>query len=255
MDDFVSLGVKVCVGRARGREIGARVDEQAFGAVTEAVRAIDLQPDSTAALDEIVAQAQRCLPEFEHVSLWALGPAKSMRTLAATSELARSLDKVQATVGKGPCVEAIVGDEIVTVRHARHEQRWPKNIGEAVALGLRSQLAVRIPGHGPVSHALNLYSTSHDDLDPGSIGVAEHFAVHAGIALGRVRQEEQLRTSIGTRTLIGTAVGILMERFGMSQAHAFDYLVRRSSTENRKLRLVAADLVAEKERSLEHQAD
>jgi len=226
------------------------VDGESWEAVTGAVQAMHLQADAAAALEEVAAQAQRCLPEFEHVSVSAIDPDQSMRTLAATSETAASLDKLQFNAGRGPCVEAIVGDEIVTVRHAVDEQRWPTYIGEAVALGLRSQLCVRIPGVARTAHGLNFYSTSQDDIDPGSIGVAEHFAVHAGIALGRARQEEQLRTAIGTRTLIGTAIGLLMERFGMSQAHAFDHLVRVSSTENRKLRLVAADLVAAKEQSL-----
>ena len=95
---------------------------------------------------------------------------------------------------------------------------------------------------------LNLYSTSHDEIDPGSIGVAEHFAFHAGLALGQVRREAQLRTAIGTRTTIGTAIGILMERHTLSQESAFAYLVRLSSTENRKVRVLASEIVEQAER-------
>ena len=54
---------------------------------------------------------------------------------------------------------------------------------------------------------------------------------------------EQLSTAIGTRTLIGAAVGILMERYGMNQSAAFSYLTRQASTQNRKVRSVAQDLV------------
>jgi AmiR/NasT family two-component response regulator len=58
-----------------------------------------------------------------------------------------------------------------------------------------------------------------------------------------VLKEEQLSTAIGTRTAIGTAVGIMMERYGMTQAAAFNYLLRQSSTENRKIRLIASEVV------------
>jgi GAF domain-containing protein len=223
------------------------MDDQAFSALTEAAQAIDTQSDVAGALEEIVTQARRCLPEFEHVSVSMVETDKPMQTLAATDGIARALDDLQCRAGKGPCVEAIDDDEIVAVRNARHEQRWPEYISEAVALGLRSQLGVRIPGDPHTLLGLNLYSTSDDGIDPGSIGVAEHFAVHAGIALGRARQEEHLRTAIGTRTIIGAAIGILMERVGLTQQQAFGYLMRQSSTQNRKLRLVAAHIVAETE--------
>jgi AmiR/NasT family two-component response regulator len=36
----------------------------------------------------------------------------------------------------------------------------------------------------------------------------------------------------------------MMERYGMTQAAAFNYLLRQSSTENRKLRLVASEVVS-----------
>ena len=89
-------------------------------------------------------------------------------------------------------------------------------------------LAARGPARAPTGQGLiclNLHSTTHDDIDDGAIGVAEHFAVHAGLALGRAKQEDHLRTAIGTRTIIGTAIGILMERIGLTQQLAFDYLV------------------------------
>jgi GAF domain-containing protein len=223
------------------------MDDQALSALTEAAQAIDTQSDVAGALEEVVTQARRCLPEFDHVSISMVESGKPMQTLTATDETARALDDLQCRAGKGPCVEAITDDEIVAVRNARHEQRWPDYISQAVTSGLRSQLGVRIPGAPGMLLGLNLYSTSEDDIDPGSIGVAEHFAVHAGIALGRVRQEAHLRTAIGTRTIIGTAIGILMERGSLTQQQAFGYLMRQSSTQNRKLRLVAADIVAETE--------
>ncbi len=224
------------------------MDTKALRVVKEAAHAMGSPQDPAGTLEEIVVQARRCLPEFEHVSVSRICPEGTLQTLAATTDLARELDAAQAEAREGPCVEAGEHDETVVVRHAREEQRWPGYLGKAVPAGLRSQLGVRLATEGQGLICLNLHSTTHDDIDDGAIGVAEHFAVHAGLALGRAKQEDHLRTAVGTRTIIGTAIGILMERVGLTQQLAFDYLVRESSRQNRKLRLVAADIVSETER-------
>jgi GAF domain-containing protein len=222
--------------------------ELALATMTEAAAAINSRPDAPTALQEIVTQARRCLPEFEHVSIARVCPMQTLETLAATTELARAFDGVQSDSREGPCVAATTDDEVVVVPHARSEQRWPTYIGKALDLGLLSQIGVRLRSDRNGVICLNLHSTTHGDIDAGSTGVAEHFAVHAGIALGHVQAAEQLHTAIGTRTTIGTAVGILMERYQLTQATAFDHLVRLSNTENRKVRLVASDIVAQAER-------
>jgi GAF domain-containing protein len=216
--------------------------------VTAAVAAIHEQSDALATVEEIVVQAQRCLPEFEHVGLSLVSKDGKLDTLAATTDTTRAFDALQSEAGDGPCVAAAQTDGIVTVRNARHEQRWAPYIIAALRLGLRSQLGVRLHSDPPL--CLNLYSTSEDEIDSGSIGVAETFAVHAGIALGHLRTEEQYRTAIGTRTTIGTAVGIVMERHQLTQSEAFAYLVRQSSTQNRKVRLIATDLLQETEQAV-----
>jgi len=223
--------------------------ELALAAMSEAAAAINSRPDASTTLQEIVTQARRCLPEFEHVSIARVCPTQTLQTLAATTDLARAFDAVQSDSREGPCIAVTTDDEVVVVPRAQDEQRWPTYIGKALGLGLRSQIGVRLRSDRNGVICLNLHSTTHEDIDAGSTGVAEHFAVHAGIALGHVQSEEQLHTAIGTRTIIGTAIGILMERYHLNQATAFDHLVRLSSTENRKVRLVASDIVAEAERA------
>lgn len=61
-----------------------------------------------------------------------------------------------------------------------------------------------------------------------------------------LRLIEELQEAVHTRQRIGEAVGILMERYQLDQAGAFSYLKRTSSTTNTKLRLVAADVVADR---------
>jgi AmiR/NasT family two-component response regulator len=53
----------------------------------------------------------------------------------------------------------------------------------------------------------------------------------------------QLREAVEHRTVIGKALGILMERFELDDDEAFAYLARCSNEQNRKLYDVAVELV------------
>jgi AmiR/NasT family two-component response regulator len=63
------------------------------------------------------------------------------------------------------------------------------------------------------------------------------------IALTAAREIEQLHDSVASRTLIGQAQGILMERFNIDAGRAFSVLSRVSQHRNVRLHLVAAQLV------------
>ncbi len=91
--------------------------------------------------------------------------------------------------------------------------------------------------------ALNLYSTRLDAFDEDDLAEGLALAAHAAVAMTAAQEAEHLRTAMDTRTVIGQAAGILMERFDLTEDHAFAVLVRVSSTTNTKLRQVAADLV------------
>jgi AmiR/NasT family two-component response regulator len=64
------------------------------------------------------------------------------------------------------------------------------------------------------------------------------------VAISNVRQQESLKSAIASRTIIGQAEGILMERFGLDGAAAFNTLRRVSQDRNVKLRDVAFELVS-----------
>jgi AmiR/NasT family two-component response regulator len=51
----------------------------------------------------------------------------------------------------------------------------------------------------------------------------------------------QLTLAVERRTVIGVALGMLMERFGFGQDDAFAYLRRCSQAQNRKLYEIAAE--------------
>ena len=113
---------------------------------------------------------------------------------------------------------------------------------------MRAQAGIRLFDTPPPTArgALNIYSRevgSFADMDV----VGPLFAHQAAIALDYAREVENLREAIRTRQLIGRAVGIVMERYGLPEQRAFAFLARVSQTRNVKLRLVAEELVADAE--------
>jgi GAF domain-containing protein len=194
-------------------------------------------------LQTIVAAAVRSVPGFDAVGIAVIGRRGMPHTRASTSDLVNRLDDVQYGLGEGPCAEAIKGADMVIAPHLRHEQRWPRYVPQAVQEGLRSQLAVRLhAGEGTVG-GLNLYSTVADEVEPEAESLAALFATHAAIALGHAQERDNLNRALQSRTTVGQAIGIVMERYRMDEDRAFGFLVRTSTTSNLKLRDIAQAIV------------
>jgi len=213
-------------------------------ALARAARTIDRKQSLDEALDAIVRTARTSIPGFDHVGISIIDRHDRIQTKAATDALVWELDRLQYDLGEGPCVSAMREVPVVAVPHAGRDQRWPRYMPEAVRAGLRSQLAVRLflDDEGTMG-GLNLYSTTSDTLDPDAESFADLFATHASIALGRAREIANLNDALNSRKVIGQAIGVVMERYGLDEDRAFAYLVRASSHANVKLRDIAQDLV------------
>jgi GAF domain-containing protein len=214
-------------------------------ALTEAARALDGPRSLEESLDAIVEAARSTVPGFDHVGVSLTHGDGRIETMAGTDQLVWELDDLQYRLRQGPCVSAIESEPVVLVEHARHEQRWPQYIPEAVGMGLRAQLGIRLyTDSAGTLGGLNLYSTENEVVDSSAVEIAELFATHAAIALGRAQQEHGLNEALMTRKLIGQAIGIIMERYGIDDDRAFHFLIRASNTSNTKLRALAEEVVA-----------
>jgi GAF domain-containing protein len=182
------------------------------------------------------------LPGVDHVGISVTHRGGRVETLAATDELVWRLDQLQYELNEGPCLDAIREKPVVWVNNARREQRWPRFIPRAVALGLRAQVGLRLYDAKTLG-GLNMYATQSDTIDPDTIWMAELLATQAAIALGHARHEEGLNQALFTRKVIGQAIGILMGRYEVDETRAFAFLTRVSQDTNTKLRDVAAKLV------------
>jgi AmiR/NasT family two-component response regulator len=91
--------------------------------------------------------------------------------------------------------------------------------------------------------ALNLYSDSVDPFGPNECAIAQALAAKVSVALAMRREICGRGIAMTTRTIIGQAQGILMEKLGIDAGQAFAYLRRISQCENPKLIMICQEIV------------
>lgn len=185
-------------------------------------------------------------------------------TVASTDQSLLVLDKAQYQIHDGPCLYAIRTQQVVRTELDTTDVRWPE-IG-AVAAGLDVRTSLSCPlfvpedgGHGPrravereLSGALNVWSREHAAFDPVETALLAMFCSAAsGIIMTAAHwaharsKAEHLLVALDTRDTIATAKGIVMARLDLDQDEAFHWLVDASQRTNRKLRDLAAVVVAD----------
>lgn len=203
--------------------------------------------DST--LDGIVKHAAARVDRCDEASVMMLDSKRRLTTVAATSEVPRESDRIQAKLAEGPCFDAAdQKQEVYRVADmSARGDRWPNYAPQARALGIGSMLAFLLFTTRESFGALNLYSAQPDAFTQRSETVGWILASHAAVALAGARNDAQLHEAISTRQGIGEAMGIVMAHYKLSEDRAFALLRRISQTKNLKLRDVAHEVVVKGE--------
>jgi GAF domain-containing protein len=203
---------------------------------------------SSATLAETVERAVRmCVDLIDACDMAGVSVIDStrVRTLAASSDQLRAIDDLQFELREGPCYDALRREEPVTTNDLATDERWP-HWGSLVSerTGVHASMSYRLFTSRDALGSLNMYSAlpaafGHQDAVQGYV-----LAAHAAAAIAASRKEAQLTQALESRTLIGQATGILMERFSLDPEAAFGVLRRISQTNNIKVATLAGDLVA-----------
>jgi GAF domain-containing protein len=172
-------------------------------------------------------------------------------TAAFSGSLAHQLDERQYEQGYGPCLDAAHAGEVVVIDDMATETRWPRFAPLAMKAGVRSSLSVGLPVQQHVIGALNVYSTAAFAFDNDAEELARTFAGYAAVALANASLftstadlAAQMQKAMESRAGIEQAKGIIMAQLHCDADTAFDVLTKRSQHANRKLRDVAADIIA-----------
>lgn len=206
-------------------------------------------------LRRVADLANRSIPGTRDVSV-TLVRGRSRQTVVSTGALARDLDEWQYEHQRGPCLDASASGDSVSVPDTAEEQRWPSWAAMARAAGVGSSLSIGLPIQESVVGALNVYGDTAHAFDPPGIVVAEGFAAYAAVALANAHLydsaatlAEQMQEAMRGRAVIEQAKGIVMGQRRCSPDEAFALLSKISQDTNRKVRDVAAALVADAVRS------
>ena len=130
--------------------------------------------------------------------------------------------------------------------------RFPKFAVEALRLGINSSLSMPLVVRGATIGALNIYGDDLKAFGADSERLAERFARQASATLANAEIHDrtvalvtQLNAALESRSVIDQARGILIARTGGSADEAIAALKDRSQRETRKLRDIAAEIVAD----------
>jgi GAF domain-containing protein len=201
------------------------------------------QPSTEATADRISEMAVEVIRGCDHAGI-SLVEHRKIRTIAATDGVVAEGDRRQYALDEGPCLDTIRDHETIRAPRLATEDRWPRWAPSVSSeLGVQSMLCFQLFTSDHSYGGINLYSDRPMAFDAHDEAVGLALAAHAAVALAASQTITTLNNAVGSRTAIGQAEGILMERFGLTADQAFSVLVRVSQNDNRRLALVAEELV------------
>jgi len=193
-------------------------------------------------LSRITHAAVEVLPEVEYASITVLHTDGRIETVAPTDDLLWGVDAAQYELREGPCYDAAADAVHVVSPDLANDERFPRYAATAVAAGIRAQAGLSLFDAPKSRGALNLYARvtgAFEDLGT----LAALFQHQSAIAIEYAREIQNLREAVRTRGMIGQAVGIVMERYKLTDERAFAFLTRLSQHGNLKLRTIAEQIV------------
>ena len=216
------------------------------GRMAELARNLRSQRSSVMTLQHVVTATAEMVKNCADVTITS---ARSDGTLVTRASLGTGLgeqaDQLQAQLGEGPCIDAAWDAPLIWARDLPHDGSWPR-WGAAVVdqLEIHSVICVQLYTHEDHElGALQLFSTEPFGFESDAADEALGIAAHAAVALGAIANHEAVQFGLVRRTMIGQATGILMERYQLDQAAAFEVLRRTSQSTNIKVHDLANDLV------------
>jgi len=203
------------------------------------------ETDPEAALLEIIKTNVVSVPGAEYAGVTMVETGGDLTTLAATHEFPRLLDDIQRKVREGPCLSAAWNHHTILVDDLADDDRWPRYRDEALdRTPVRSILSFRLFDDAKLMGALNFHAEKASAFTEESIEIGLVFAAHTTMAWNSMRREQQFRSALASRDIIGQAKGMLMERFNINAVAAFELLQKLSQQSNIRIAELAEKLIA-----------
>jgi transcriptional regulator with GAF, ATPase, and Fis domain len=181
-----------------------------------------------------------------------MGPTgQQPEVIVSTSEECDTLQRAQARVGEGPCIEALATGRVVSVENRPEmAERWPKFAAAAEAFPFSSVHAIPMRLRGETIGSLNLFrdhegALNRDDAiavqalaDVATISVLQQRAIRDGTVV-----RDQLQKALVSRAIIEQAKGVLSQTHRLDMEAAFRLLRHHSRRTQTPISVVAAGVV------------
>jgi GAF domain-containing protein len=172
-----------------------------------------------------------------------------LRHFASTDPSAHLLEAVQESTGRGPCVQALVEDEVVATSDLSSDERWHGLAEVLVSNGVRSVLGAPVHVAGTPIGSINVYKAvphQWDDSDRRALAAFDRMVERLlEVALVAERHEavrHQLQEALRARVAIERAVGVVMVLEDVDAEAAFERIRRTARSSRRTVRQVAAEV-------------
>ncbi|OBH00385.1 response regulator receiver protein [Mycobacterium sp. E2699] len=200
--------------------------------------------DTGVGLHELIDSGVRHVAGCQYAGITLADKTKAVSNVAATHRYPMVLDAIQNRYGEGPCLSAVWQHHVMHVEDLNLDQRWPNYQMHALEqTPIRSILSYELFADSGTMAALNFYADHPHAFTDESLEVGGVFATHVALAWSMMRRQDQFRSALASRDVIGQAKGVVMERFNLDAVEAFELLARLSQQSNTKLIEIARSLI------------
>lgn len=200
--------------------------------------------ETNVGLRELVESGARHVAGCQYAGITLADKSRAVTNVVATHRYPMVLDAIQDRYGEGPCLAAAWQHHIMHVEDLNVDQRWPRYQRHAlVETPIRSILSYELFVDGNSMSALNFYADHPHAFTDESLELGSVFATHVALAWSMMRRQDQFRSALASRDVIGQAKGVVMERFNLDAVEAFELLSRLSQKSNTKLIEIAKGLI------------
>ncbi len=201
--------------------------------------------DTPALLRDLIEGATRSVPGAQYAGITVTPKRRRSQSAAATHRYPVMLDEIQSRRQQGPCLTAAGLQDTVRIDDLDADERWPLYRKDAIKLTpIRSILSYGMFRDGGTTAALNFYAEPVRAFDDESVDLGLIFATHTAMVWDMMRRDQQFRSALVSRDIIGQAKGRLMERLDIDADEAFHRLKQMSQESNTQITQIAQQIVS-----------
>jgi GAF domain-containing protein len=201
--------------------------------------------DLPALLREVIEGAAELVPGAQYAGVTVNQRRRLSDTAAASHRYPELLDEIQNRCQQGPGLVAGALQESIRIDDLVGDDRWPLYREEVLEqTPIRSILSVGMFKEGGTTATLGFYAEVANAFDDESVGAGSILATHTGLVWNMMRRDQQFRSGLASRDVIGQAKGRMMERFNIEAGQAFEMLKLMSQDSNTPIAQVAQRVVA-----------